>query len=344
MCYKGQPVTLVQTVYSGPLNSIVWSVWVHLYMCFSKYILCCCCLVIQLCPTLYDPMGCSPPGSSVHGILQARILEWVPFPSPGSSQPRDWTCIFYVSCFRRQILYHWATSEAQAHLTVLHNLHLNPHIGKANSKVIYRCSAAWSVSAHNPCAVQVSTVLTLLHVHSWDLYLDKARQRQVLLLREKTAKNPEGWDKHLFLENVITASAGQVESTRWRSKNRMTRDAPRTVGHRQGPGGDLLTQMNTWAQRTHSTKATQQSAGDFWWMPTADPAFVCCAEKAIFSERSNAAPNGWNGSLGRRHVFLLPWEFSGETGRHRPTWTLGPGKIISNTQRKRKKTIKQFSG
>ena len=33
--------------------------------------------VTQLCPTLCDPMDCSPPGSSVHGILQARILEWV---------------------------------------------------------------------------------------------------------------------------------------------------------------------------------------------------------------------------------------------------------------------------
>ena len=38
---------------------------------------------LQSCPTLCDPMDCSPPGSSVHGILQARILEWLPFPSPG---------------------------------------------------------------------------------------------------------------------------------------------------------------------------------------------------------------------------------------------------------------------
>ena len=44
---------------------------------------------LQLCPTLCDPMDCSPPGSSVHGILQARILEWVAmppsrgFPDPG---------------------------------------------------------------------------------------------------------------------------------------------------------------------------------------------------------------------------------------------------------------------
>ena len=38
---------------------------------------------LQLCSTLCDPMDCSPPGSSVHGILQARILEWLPFSSPG---------------------------------------------------------------------------------------------------------------------------------------------------------------------------------------------------------------------------------------------------------------------
>ena len=44
---------------------------------------------LQTCPTLCDPMDCSPPGSSVHGILQARILEWVAVPSSwGSSQPR----------------------------------------------------------------------------------------------------------------------------------------------------------------------------------------------------------------------------------------------------------------
>ena len=47
-------------------------------------------LLLQLCPTLCEPMDYSPPGSSVHGILQARILEWVAMPSPrGSSQPRD---------------------------------------------------------------------------------------------------------------------------------------------------------------------------------------------------------------------------------------------------------------
>ena len=48
--------------------------------------------VAQSCPTLCDPMDCSPPGSSVHGIPQARIPEWgaIPF-SRGSSQPKDRT-------------------------------------------------------------------------------------------------------------------------------------------------------------------------------------------------------------------------------------------------------------
>ena len=49
--------------------------------------------LLQLCLTLCNPMDYNLPGSSVHGILQARILEWVAMPSSrGSSQPRDWTC------------------------------------------------------------------------------------------------------------------------------------------------------------------------------------------------------------------------------------------------------------
>ena len=54
---------------------------------------------LQSCPTLWNPTDCSPPGSFVHGILQARILEWVSMPSSrGSSQPRDRTCVSWGSC------------------------------------------------------------------------------------------------------------------------------------------------------------------------------------------------------------------------------------------------------
>ena len=63
--------------------------------------------LLQSCPTLCDPMDCSLPGSSVHGISQARILEWVAIPSFGESfQPRDRTCISFVSFICRQVLYH----------------------------------------------------------------------------------------------------------------------------------------------------------------------------------------------------------------------------------------------
>ena len=52
---------------------------------------CLCVRSLKSCPACCDPMDCSPPGSSVHGMLQARILEWVAMRSSrGSSQPRDW--------------------------------------------------------------------------------------------------------------------------------------------------------------------------------------------------------------------------------------------------------------
>ena len=64
--------------------------------CYLTFLVCV--LVTQLCPTLCDPMDCSPPGSSVHGTLQARILEWVAMPfSRGSSRPRDRTWISYIA-------------------------------------------------------------------------------------------------------------------------------------------------------------------------------------------------------------------------------------------------------
>ena len=59
------------------------------------------------CLTLCVPMDCSPPGSSIQGILQARILEWVATPSSGgSSRPRGQTRVSYVPCIGRWVLHH----------------------------------------------------------------------------------------------------------------------------------------------------------------------------------------------------------------------------------------------
>ena len=101
-------------IYSIPIYvlSVNWLFW-YLYLCLYSYA-CMHAKSLRSCPTLCDPTVCSPSGSSVHGILQARILEWVAMPSSkGSSWPRDRTCISYASCIGRRVLYHaGATWEA----------------------------------------------------------------------------------------------------------------------------------------------------------------------------------------------------------------------------------------
>ena len=67
-----------------------------------------CAMCSQPCLTLCDPVDCSPPGSSVHEILPARILEWGALSfSRESSRPRDWTCVSYISCIGREIYYQY---------------------------------------------------------------------------------------------------------------------------------------------------------------------------------------------------------------------------------------------
>ena len=82
----------------------------HIIFTLIRQCACVCAQSLQMCPTLCDSMKCSPPGSSVHGIPQAGILEWVAMSSSrGSSPPRNQT---WVSCIGRQVLYSWATREA----------------------------------------------------------------------------------------------------------------------------------------------------------------------------------------------------------------------------------------
>ena len=68
---------------------------------------------LLLCLTLCDPVGCNPPGSSVHGTLLARILEWVAMSFPRrSSQPRDQIHVSCISCIAGRSYTHWTTWEA----------------------------------------------------------------------------------------------------------------------------------------------------------------------------------------------------------------------------------------
>ena len=83
-------------------------------------------IVVQSCLTLWDPMDCSPPGFSAHGILQARILEWVAIPFPrGSSWPRDQTQISYIAgrfftiwATRKGLNKYWSTASISSDLVL----------------------------------------------------------------------------------------------------------------------------------------------------------------------------------------------------------------------------------
>ena len=119
---KGYPLQ-----YSGLENSMDWIVhgvpksWTWLsnfhflsffllwQYCSIVYLSMMLCLVTKSCPTLCDPRDCSLPGHSVHGILQARILEWAAMPSSrGSSQSMDRT---QVSCITGKLFTGWTSRE-----------------------------------------------------------------------------------------------------------------------------------------------------------------------------------------------------------------------------------------
>ena len=80
-------------------------------------------LVAQSCLTLCNTMNCSPPGSSVHGIFQARKLEWVAIPfSRGSSPPGDWTQVSWSSCIAGGFFTIWATKLMIRHKSASYTL------------------------------------------------------------------------------------------------------------------------------------------------------------------------------------------------------------------------------
>ena len=100
-------------------------------------------LVAQL---LCNPLDCVPPGSSVHGILQARILQWVAIPfSRGSSLLRDWT---QVSCIAGKFFTIWSTRQATYFVGVCTHLHIYTHTKhidshESKSSLAFRVHVLW---------------------------------------------------------------------------------------------------------------------------------------------------------------------------------------------------------
>ena len=99
------------------------------------------CFLTQSCPALCDPVDCSPPGSSVHGIFPARLLQWVAISSSrGSSQPRDGTLISYVSCIGGKFFTTSVMWEAPSYSLRCTNCHINQMFELINLFSTKNCS------------------------------------------------------------------------------------------------------------------------------------------------------------------------------------------------------------
>ena len=113
-------------------------------------------LVDQSCLTLCDPVVNSSPASSVHGILQARILEWVANPFPrGSSWPRSW---IWVSCIAGRFFTIWAILEAPYTIPKLYWLFINQFLG------ILKCTSFPNILSISACQKSVTLIIMLVMV------------------------------------------------------------------------------------------------------------------------------------------------------------------------------------
>ena len=154
-------------------------------------------LVAPSCPTLCDPMDCSPPGSSVHGILQARILEWVTTPfSMRFSQPRDHT---WVSRITGRFFTIWAIRRLE--IPILYALWLIVKLTKVLqaqspqqclSFLLMGCASAYSCLT-NFCATQSCT-----NSQSWE-ELARVGGGQVIV-----------WEVHLVPSRILIAMAKEM--------------------------------------------------------------------------------------------------------------------------------------
>ena len=169
-------------------------------------------LAAKLCRTLFDPMDCSPPGSSVHGILQARILNWVAIPfSRGSSWSRDQT---HVSCIAGRFFTIWANREA--------------HHDSSSPQICWKkCLSCWKEDGKHleQCLGWIQHLINVI----WDSYeilcvFHKEGERWLCLGREEGSNS--WWDQH-----GVAMECGWTGSC-------LSRVSPRSRWH-LGPGPSL---------------------------------------------------------------------------------------------------------
>ena len=122
---------------------------------------------VQFC----HPMDCSPPVSSVHEILQARILEWVAVPSSrGPSPSRDRIRVSYVSCTDRQVFSSSTTREAHNELLLSHKKGRN-WVRVSDAGEPRACHAEWSRSERKTQILHFNVYIQNLEKWDWWTYL-----------------------------------------------------------------------------------------------------------------------------------------------------------------------------
>ena len=128
----------------------LWMFWIHRYT--RQYV----CSVTQSCPNLSDPMDCSLPGSSDHGIFQARKLGWVTISfSRNFSWPRNWTCISI-----NQINHNWKKKKEKTRCTELRSIYCGVLKGTDKYKIYVP-----ALGPENSGKIYVPRLPDLYHVH-----------------------------------------------------------------------------------------------------------------------------------------------------------------------------------
>ena len=192
-----------------------------------------CHLVAKLCLTLCNPMDCSLPGSSVLGILQAKLLEWVAIPvSKGCSQPRNQTWIFRVSCTGKRIFYHWSTRDSVPFLclvqcTLSANNCLSPHVTKkCIVQLLLKKDFIWLRSYNRQKKKKKKQKKTFAGL------LNSIQSHDSMLYRKSKRQRGGGDQKKIFFKLIFEKVDDSVKSA-WRPETRqkhLRRDVPFIVG------------------------------------------------------------------------------------------------------------------